>query len=341
MVDPKALVETIIAAFPDHEADKRPIHTVGIGVEGYFVASAAAARYCVAEHMQGQKVPVTVRFSNGSGSPKKHDSWSDARGMATRFHLRDGAATDLIAMTFREFFTPTPETFMEFFKAARPTPDVKRSPWEKLMLMMQLKHPPPDPPPDRPESGAQGMLDYANAHRFAQLSVFDAQYIGAPLSYARAAYHAIHTFVVTGPDDVRRHVRFSWQPVAGVAKRDPEAAPDNDYLQQELKARIRHWPAEFTLQMTIGEAGDAFDDPSKPWPAKRLRVAMGTLMINAVAENQSTTIEKMSFNPCRLLPGIEVSDDPILKIRRDAYEESRKMRGGTGCPFHGGEANGH
>ena len=90
MVDPKALVETIIAAFPDHEADKRPIHTVGIGVEGYFVASPAAARYCVAEHMQGKKVPVTVRFSNGSGSPKKHDTWSDAPGMATRIHLRDG-----------------------------------------------------------------------------------------------------------------------------------------------------------------------------------------------------------------------------------------------------------
>jgi catalase len=336
MVDPKELVESIIAAFPDHEDDKRPIHTVGIGVQGYFVASAAARRYCIAEHLQGSKVPVTVRFSNGSGSPHKHDSWSDARGMATRFHLADGMATDLIAMTFREFFTPTPETFMAFFKAARPTPDLRLSPWEKLMQMMQLKHPPRDPPPDRPESGGQGMLNYANAHRFAQLSVFDAQYIGAPLSYARAAYHAIHTFIVTAPDGKRRYVRFTWQPVAGVAKRDPDAASDNDYLQEELGERLRHSPAEFTLQMMVGEAGDAFDDPSKPWPAKRLRVAMGTLKLTALATHQATAIEKMSFNPGRLLPGIEASDDPILKVRRDAYEVSRKMRGGTGCPFHGG-----
>ena len=34
--------------------------------------------------------------------------------MATRFHLADGAATDLIAMTLPEFFTPTLETFLPF-----------------------------------------------------------------------------------------------------------------------------------------------------------------------------------------------------------------------------------
>ena len=339
MVDPKQLVEAIIAAFPDHEAGKRPIHTVGIGVEGHFVASAAARRYCIAEHLQGGKVPVTARFSNGSGSPTKHDGWSDARGMAIRFHLAGDAATDLIAMTFREFFTPTPETFMAFFKAARPTPDIKLSAWEKLWQMMQLKHPPPDPLPDRPKSGAQGMLNYANANRFAQLSVFDAQYIGAPLSYARAAYHAIHTFVVVGPDGTRRHVRFAWQPVAGVAKRGQDAPPDNDYLQEELKTRLRSWPAEFILQMVIGEAGDAFDDPTRPWPAKRLRVAMGTLTLTKVSAHQSTAVEKMSFNPCRLTAGIEVSDDPILKIRREAYEVSREMRGAIGCPFHGSAVN--
>lgn len=336
MVDAQQLIDTIIAAFPDHEPGKRPIHTIGIGVQGHFTASAAARRYCVAEHLQGDRIPVTVRFSNGSGSPIQHDSWSDARGMATRFHLANGAATDLIGMTFREFFTPTPDTFMQFFRAARPTPDKKLSPWAKIWQMLQLKHPPPDPPPDRPQSGAQGMLDYANGHRFAQLSVFDAQYIGAPVSYARATYHAIHTFVVIGPDGRRRHVRFAWQPVAGVAKRDPEAPPDNDYLQQELRNRLRAGPAEFTLQMVIGETGDAFDDPSKPWPAKRQRVTMGTITLTHLAADQATGIEKMSFNPCRLLPGIEVSDDPILQIRRDAYEVSRKMRGAVGCPFHGG-----
>jgi catalase len=94
------------------------VHSVGIAATGHFVASQAAGDYCVAEHFQGDKIAVTVRFSNGSGSATQHDGWSDVRGMATRFHLADGGATDLIAMTLPEFFTPTPETFLDFALAA-------------------------------------------------------------------------------------------------------------------------------------------------------------------------------------------------------------------------------
>ncbi len=77
----------------------RPVHTVGVGVDGHFVASDLARAYCIAEPFQGHRVPGSTRFSNGSGSPVQHDGWSDVRGMATRSHLRDEAATDLIAMT--------------------------------------------------------------------------------------------------------------------------------------------------------------------------------------------------------------------------------------------------
>jgi catalase len=88
------------------------------------------------------------------------------------------------------------------------------------------------------------------------------------------------------------------------------------------------------LMMTIGEAGDAFDDPTRPWPAKRVRVVMGTLTLTKVAADQAANCEHISFNPCRLLPGIEASGDPILHARRDAYEDSRKRRHGVECPFN-------
>jgi catalase len=161
--------------------------------------------------------------------------------------------------------------------------------------------------------------------------VFQAAVIGAPVSYARASYHAVHTFMVTAPDGVRRPVRFSWQPVAGVRNTDPKAAPRDKYLFEELENRLRRWPARFMLMMTIGEAGDALDDPTKPWPATRIRVVMGTLTLIKVAEDQDADGERISFNPCRLAPGIEVSKDPILEARLGAYEVSREMRGG--CPF--------
>ena len=66
------------------------MHTVGIGVTGCFQPSDVAARYSVAEQFAGGRIPVTVRFSNGSGSPVERDNVLDARGMATKFHLPRG-----------------------------------------------------------------------------------------------------------------------------------------------------------------------------------------------------------------------------------------------------------
>ncbi len=330
----KRLVEAVISDFPDHASGTRPVHTIGIGVDGYFVASDVARTYCKAEHFGGQRVRASVRFSNGSGSPKKHDGWSDVRGMATRFYLKEGAATDLIAMTLGEFFAPTVDDFLEFTREARPQPMHRESPWRKILDYLQLKIPLRNPYPGEKTSGDAGTLRYANRHRFAQLAVFQAGVIGAPVSYARATYHAVHTFVVTAPDGVRRPVRFSWQSVAGVRTTDPTAPPVDNYLQQELTERLQQWPGRFMLMMTIGEADDALDDPTQPWPAKRVRVVMGTLTLTNVAEDQAKAAEHISFNPGRLLPGIEASGDPILHARKDAYEFSRELRGGTACPFN-------
>jgi catalase len=58
---------------------------------------------------------------------------------------------------------------------------------------------------------------------------------------------------------------------------------------------------------------------------------MGALTLTEVPEDQEAAGERISFNPCRLAPGIEASNDPILEARRGAYEVSRELRGG--CPF--------
>jgi catalase len=327
----KKLVEAIIANLPAPVPGKRPVHTIGMGVKGEFVASDVARTYCIAEHFKGQPIPVSVRFSNGLGGPEQHDGWSDVRGMAARFHLPDGTASDLIATTLGEFFVRNVDDYFEFAEVATLEPYRRRPWWLKLWDILQLKVPPRDPYPNETRNVDAGALRYANRHRFAQLGVFQAAVIGAPVSYARASYHAVHTFMVTAPDGVRRPVRFSWQPVAGVRNTDPTAVPRDKYLFEELENRLRRWPARFMLMMTIGEAGDALDDPTKPWPATRIRVVMGTLTLIKVAEDQDADGERISFNPCRLAPGIEVSGDPILEARLGAYEVSREMRGG--CPF--------
>jgi catalase len=334
MNDP-TIAEKLVDALarPDGCPMLRPVHAFGIAATGHFVASQAARGYCVAEHFQGEKIAVTVRFSNGSGSATQHDGWSDVRGMATRFHLAEGAATDLIAMTLPEFFTPTPETFLDFAVAAKPAPYLRESPWRKVLDMLRLKLPMRNPYPGETISPDAGAISFANQNRYAQLAVFEAASIGAPVSYARASYHAVHTFIVKAPDDTRRWVRFTWQPIAGVLNTAPNAALVDKYLQQELRDRLVRGPARFSLMMSIGEAGDDFNDPSRPWPPHRMQIIMGTLTLDAVPEDQMAHCERSSFNPWLLTNGIEPSDDPVLRVRKEAYEISSKKRGGVPCPF--------
>ncbi|NNC35976.1 MAG: catalase, partial [Hyphomonadaceae bacterium] len=143
---------------------------------------------------------------------------------------------------------------------------------------------------------------------------------------------------VTAPDNVRRWVRFTWQPIEGVLNTDPAKTPVDDYLDAELRDRLSgQGTARFSLMMTIGENGDDMDDPTRPWPLHRMRVAMGILTIDTVldAEQQRENIEKMSYNPWLLTKGIEASEDPVLRIRKQAYEISSKERGANACPFSG------
>ena len=114
---------------------------------------------------------------------------------------------------------------------------------------------------------------------------------------------------------------------------DPHKPPVDDYLRKELRDCVAEAPARFLLMMSIGEAGDDFNDPSRPWPPHRNWVVMGTLTIDAVPKDQTENCERLSFNPMLLVAGIEASDDPILRARRCAYEYSRKRRGGNPCPF--------
>ena len=329
----KELVEALV--LPDGRPDLRPVHAIGIGATGHFEASAVARDYCIAEHFQGDRIPITVRFSNGLGKAVEHDGWSDVRGMATRFHLANDAEHDLIAMTLPEFFTPTPETFLSFVVAAKPAPVTRESPWRKILDLLRLMIPLPDPYPGQNDSPNAGAIRFADRNDYAKVAVSQAATIGAPTSYARADYHAVHTFVIVAPDGARRWVRFSWQPVAGVLNTDPKAPAVDRYLQEELRERLNQGPVQFTLMMTIGEAGDDFNDPSRPWPPHRVRVMMGMLTLDAVPEDQVANCERLSFNPWPLIRGIEPSDDPVLRVRRDAYKISAERRLAAVCPFSG------
>ncbi|MEO1057511.1 MAG: catalase [Actinomycetota bacterium] len=322
------LVAKIRDDFPGQPHTGRPIHTCGIGAEGFFQPSPVARRYSNSPVFNTARTNVAIRFSNGSGDHEENDNAADVHGMAVKLHVDEGV-WDLVGMTLAEFFVRTPGQFIDFTEHAIPQPTKRVHWWDRWWAKLNLRLPPQQPA--TPTSATDGLMNFANRHSYARAGILGDAMLYRPVSWVRAQYHTIHVFGITGPDGVRRRVRFRWDPVIGIRPAgDLDIGADG--LRTDLRARLADAPASFQLRMTVAEAGDPIDDPTVGWPEWRHTVVMGTLWVTAIAADQERDGEAISFNPARLAPGIDPPLDHIFAARRAAYAVSCAERGGLGCP---------
>jgi catalase len=282
-------VDAINSVFGRHDGF-RALHAKGTLCKGTFTATPEAASLTRAAHMRGGEIPVTVRFSNGAGNPHHPDYRPDPRGLAVKFYLPDGSRTDIVAVTTPRFLTRTPEGFVEFMLA-------QKAPW-KLPAFF-VRHP-----------EALKVLPVA------------APSLRPPPSYAVVPYHGLHAFKWIGADGSERFVRYTWRPQQGGGER----RRDPDYLQTELRERLQGGPIRFTLEVQVAQPGDPVDDPSAAWPASRRRVDVGTLEVTGLELERETGGDVLVFDPTRVVDGIELSDDPVLRFRSAAYSASVARR---------------
>ena len=289
-------MNAIHGAHPGHRA----VHAKGSCCRGTFVASAAAAGLCIAPHLQGDAIPVTVRFSSGSGRPTRADGARDERGMAVKFHLSDGSSTDVVSLTLPVFFVKTPQDFLAFLKAQRPDPETGK--------------------PDLDRIG-----EFVNEHPETQIATMFVMTNEAPASFACCTFNGIHAFRLTGADGARRFVRYRWVPDVPLATlSDGETrALGRDYLHEELERRLSSETIGFELRFQMAAAGDDPADPTTPWPEERELVTAGRLTLS---EFTGRECEGMIFDPGRVTDGIERSEDPILHARSAAYAVSFARR---------------
>jgi catalase len=238
-----------------------------------------------------------VRFSNGGGDPGIPDYAREGRGMAVKFYLPDGAKTDIVALTLPCFFVRTPEDFLDFTRA-------RKDP-ERLMP------------------------DWLGAHPEALTAIQAALGADPPASYATCAYNSIHSFRWIDADGGSRFVRYRWEPEAGEQTLSPEDAKarGRDYLQQDLLARGE---SAFRLKAIIGAEEDAVDDPTVAWPEEREQVEVGRLVVEGPELERERDGDILVFDPTRVIDGIELSDDAILRFRGPAYSVSVERRTSPG-----------
>ena len=97
------------------------------------------------------------------------------------------------------------------------------------------------------------------------------------------------------------------------------------YLLSEIRQRVAQGPVAWDLVFQLAEPGDLTDDLTKRWPKERRLVTVGRLELDRIHEDPAA-LDGLVFDPTVVAPGIELSNDPVLHFRSEAYTASHKRR---------------
>jgi catalase len=278
----------------------RAIHAKGVVVEGSFKGAPDAAALSRAILFDGRTIPVTARFSDSTGIPVIPDGSPDANphGMAIKFHLPDGGETDMVINSLKFFPVSTAADLRDLFLAIAASPPDAPKPTKLDQFVAS-----------HPTVAAAGAT------------------VATPDSFAHEEYHGINAFMLVNKAGERQAVRYVMAPeqvvhldAAEAAKRPP------DFLMDELPQRLTRGPVTFHLKAQLAAAGDATNDPSRPWPEDRKVVELGVLTLDKAVPDSAEAQRKLLFLPGQVTDGIEASDDPMIAVRDGAYAVSFSRR---------------
>lgn len=300
------VIHTLVGFHPHHRA----LHAVGSVFRGHFLATSEAKGITRAVHLQGEPVPVTVRFSLGKGNPD--GPTKQTVGMATKFYLADGRVTDLVMLNAPTFIVRTPDELVGLAAAIGPLNET-----------------------GKPDMQALGVFLATHPATAAALQLRNSML--APVSFASTHFHAVHAFRFVDEAGRATHAKYHWLPDAGVAEQLLEEFQQHadDHLFEDMKSRIAAAPVRYSLVLEIAEDGDPLDDPTQLWPSDRRRVIIGHLELTAATSAEAIGDPILLHDPTRIVDGIELTDDAIVQARRGTYELSAAQRTGgwQACPF--------
>jgi catalase len=278
----------------------RANHAKGVVVEGSFTPTDAGAKLSKAPLFQGKPVPVTARFSDATGLPAIPDGSPDANphGAAIKFRLPNGEM-DLVLNSLSFFPVATGAEFRDLLQAVAASGPGSAKP--TALERFFASHP-------------------AAPRAFATAAT--------PVSFARETYHGLDAFIFVDAAGKRQPFRWRLVPVAGsehlgaaeAAKQPP------DFLVDELPACLAKEQVQFRLLAQLAKPGDPTNDATRPWPEDRALVELGTITLTKAAPDSAAAARQLLFLPNNLPDGIEVSDDPLIDARVQAYAISFSLR---------------
>jgi catalase len=305
----------------DHERiPERVVHARGAGAHGIFEGYGSASAVTSAGFLaRGEETPVFVRFSTVLGSRGSADTVRDTRGFATKFYTDEGTF-DLVGNNIPVFFIQDGIKFPDVIHAGKPHPD-------REIPQAQSAH--------------DTFWDFVSLHTEAQHhTIWNMSDRGIPRSYRMMEGFGVHTFRCTNADGQTSLVKFHWKPVLGVHSLTWEEAQllcglDPDFHRRDLADAIEAGAfPQWELGVQVFEdtedqlfAGIDLLDPTKLVPEELAEVQpVGRLTLNANPTNYFAETEQVAFHVGHLVPGIDVTDDPLLQARLFSYVDTQLTR---------------
>lgn len=306
----------------DHEnMPERIVHARGSGAHGYFQPYDDSMKaYTKAKFLTNPdtKTPVFVRFSQVVGFRGSADAVRDGRGFATKFYTEEGNY-DLVGNNIPVFFIHDGIKFPDLVHALKPEPDNQMPQataahdnfWDFASLVPESTH----------------MLMWVLSDR------------AIPRSYRMMEGFAVHTFRFINEAGKGCFVKLHWKPLLGTHSLVWDEAQklngkDPDWLRRDLWDAIEagDYP-EFELGVQIIAEEDEFEfdfdllDSTKLLPEELVPVRrIGKMVLNRNPDNFFAETEQVAFHPGHVVPGIDVTNDPLLQARLFSYVDTQLNR---------------
>ncbi len=306
----------------DHERiPERVVHARGAAAHGTFESYGTAKSVTRAAFLAGRgvKTPVFVRFSTVLGSRGSADTVRDTRGFAVKFYTDEGNF-DLVGNNIPVFFIQDGIKFPDVIHAGKPHPDVEIP---------------------QAQSAHDTFWDFVSLHTEATHHVFwNMSDRGIPRSFRTMEGFGVHTFRLVNARGETSLVKWHWKPVAGVhslvwEEAQIAAGVDPDFHRRDMADGIDagaplEW--ELGIQVMPDDGTDTFEgidllDPTKLVPEELVPVQLiGRLTLDRNPTNYFAETEQVAFHTGNLVPGIEVTNDPLMQARLFSYLDTQLTR---------------
>ncbi len=305
----------------DHERiPERVVHARGAAAHGIFQGYGAADGISKAAFLgKGVETAVFVRFSTVLGSRGSADTVRDTRGFATKFYTSEGVF-DLVGNNIPVFFIQDAIKFPDVIHAGKPHPD-------REIPQAQSAH--------------DTFWDFVTLHTEAtHHTLWNMSDRGIPRSFRTMEGFGVHTFRLVNAKGATTLVKFHWKPRLGVhslvwEEAQITAGMDPDFHRRDLADAIEsgafpQW--ELGVQAFPDTEDQMFEgidllDPTKLVPEELAPVQpIGLLTLNANPSNYFAETEQVAFHLGNLVPGIDVTNDPLLQGRLFSYLDTQLTR---------------